>query len=180
VVLNPIGRRRRALGPILLALFISLLVFWIVARQRTRIQEVATYGYLGAFIVGFLGNATVILPVPSLGVTFALGSALNPFLLAIVVGLGEALGELTGYLTGVGGKVIVEDRQRYAQARELVHRYGWRILLVLAAIPNPFFDVAGIVAGATRYPMWKFLLACWVGKAIKAFFFAGIGRQLLR
>ncbi len=28
------------------------------------------------------------------------------------------------------------------------------------------FDLAGIVAGALRVPLWKFLLACWLGRTI--------------
>jgi len=31
----------------------------------------------------------------------------------------------------------------------------------------PLFDVAGIVAGALGYPLWKFLLIAWPGKSLK-------------
>jgi membrane protein YqaA with SNARE-associated domain len=29
-----------------------------------------------------------------------------------------------------------------------------------------FFDLAGIAAGALRFPLWKFILACWLGRTI--------------
>jgi membrane protein DedA with SNARE-associated domain len=53
------------------------------------------------------------------------------------------------------------------------------MLLFLAAIPNPLFDIAGFVAGVVRYPVWKFLLNVWAGKTIKAILFAALGHRLL-
>jgi uncharacterized membrane protein YdjX (TVP38/TMEM64 family) len=38
---------------------------------------------------------------------------------------------------------------------------------VLSAIPNPFFDLAGIAAGASGFPGKRFFLAAWIGKTIK-------------
>jgi uncharacterized membrane protein YdjX (TVP38/TMEM64 family) len=58
-------------------------------------------------------------------------------------------------------------------------RYGGWFFFILAAIPNPLFDVAGIAAGVVRFPIWKFLLSAWAGKTLKAILFAGAGRQLL-
>jgi membrane protein YqaA with SNARE-associated domain len=138
------------------------------------------YGYAGAFIVGLLGNATVILPAPSLAFTTALGMSLNPILVGLAAGMGEALGELTGYLAGVGGKTVVESQDRYEWVQSFTDRYGGAFFLFLAAIPNPVFDIAGIVAGVMRYPILKFLLAVWAGKTLKAILFAGAGRHLLR
>lgn len=138
------------------------------------------YGYVGAFAVGLLGNATVILPAPSLAFTTALGATLNPVLVGLAAGLGEALGELTGYLAGVGGKAIVEDHAHYQWVQNHTDRYGGAFFLFLAAIPNPLFDIAGIIAGVMRYSVFKFLLAVWVGKTLKAILFAGVGRHLIK
>ena len=41
------------------------------------------------------------------------------------------------------------------------------VLGVLAALPFPLFDFAGIVAGALRMRVVRFLLAVAVGKSIK-------------
>ena len=51
---------------------------------------------------------------------------------------------------------------------------------VLAVIPNPLFDIAGITAGVIRFPVWKFLLTAWAGKTLKAILFAGAGRHILQ
>ena len=53
--------------------------------------------------------------------------------------------------------------------------YGGRTILVLAFIPNPLFDVAGMIAGILKMPLWKFLLFCWIGKTLKMFLFAYAG-----
>jgi uncharacterized membrane protein YdjX (TVP38/TMEM64 family) len=38
----------------------------------------------------------------------------------------------------------------------------------LAVIPNPLFDIVGIVSGVLRIPVWRFFTACWAGNVIKA------------
>ncbi|KKR73120.1 MAG: putative membrane protein [Candidatus Woesebacteria bacterium GW2011_GWA2_40_7] len=44
---------------------------------------------------------------------------------------------------------------------------GFLTLFLLAAIPNPIFDMAGFVAGATEVSVKKYLIAVWLGKLIK-------------
>ena len=60
-----------------------------------------------------------------------------------------------------------------------MRRRGGITVFVLSAIPNPFFDLAGIVAGTLRYPLWRFLLFCWMGKVIKTAFVAWAGAETL-
>jgi membrane protein YqaA with SNARE-associated domain len=168
----------RALLPLVLALLLSLSIILLITRLEGQIQSLKGYGYLGAFVIGFLGNATVILPAPSLAFTTALGGVLNPLLVGLAAGAGEALGEITGYLAGISGKTIIENRTRYETVKGYMDRYGGWVFFVLAAIPNPLFDIAGIAAGVVRFPLWKFLLSAWVGKTLKAILFAGAGRQL--
>ena len=56
-----------------------------------------------------------------------------------------------------------------------MRRYGASPRFVLAAIPNPFFDLAGMAAGALRMPLLPFLFWCLLGKSIKMLFFAYTG-----
>jgi len=50
-------------------------------------------------------------------------------------------------------------------------------IFVIAAVPNPAFDLAGAVAGAARLGWWKFFVASWGGRAIKNIGFAALGLQ---
>jgi membrane protein DedA with SNARE-associated domain len=51
---------------------------------------------------------------------------------------------------------------------------------VLSAIPNPFFDLAGVAAGALKMPPKRFLLWCWIGETLKMMMFALAGSTLLK
>jgi membrane protein YqaA with SNARE-associated domain len=158
-------------GAFLLALGITLAV--IVFRED--VARFSRYGLMGVFVVSALSNATLILPVPGLALVFAAGSALPPWQVGIVAGLGGAVGELTGYLAGYGGSMVIENRERYEHIKRHMQRYGLFTILVLSVIPNPFFDLAGIAAGALRLPLWQFLAVAAVGKTIKALVVAYAG-----
>ena len=43
---------------------------------------------------------------------------------------------------------------------------------VISAVPNPLFDVAGIAAGALRYPLWRYFVFVGLGKQVKFFMVA--------
>lgn len=146
---------------------------------RDKFAELAAIGYPGIFLVSFLSSATIILPAPSLALVFAMGSALPPLWVGLAAGIGEALGELTGYTAGFGGRVIIEESETYARLRRWMMRRGGITILVLSIFPNPFFDLAGIAAGTLRYPLWRFLLICWIGKSVKTTLVAWAGAQSL-
>jgi len=60
-----------------------------------------------------------------------------------------------------------------------VDKYGGWAILVLSAIPNPFFDVAGIAAGIAKMPIQTFLIFTWIGQLIKMTMFAVAGHYSL-
>ncbi len=174
-----ISRRERT-RTTLIRVFVLLMVVGVTAAVvvfRDRLQQFAVYGYPGVFLVSLAGNATVIFPAPSLAVVFAMGAVLKPILVGLAAGVGEALGELTGYLAGFSGRAIVEDQARYERMTRWMERNGALTVFFLSLIPNPFFDVAGMAAGALKYPVWRFLLFCWAGKTIKTTLIALAGAQ---
>jgi membrane protein YqaA with SNARE-associated domain len=129
---------------------------------------VATYGYLGIFLVSLIGSSTIILPLPSAVLIFTSATVLNPFLLAVSAALGCVIGELTGFFIGKGGRSVIEKRWKkdVKKTEKLFEKYGgfW-IILMFAATPLPD-DIVGIVAGALKYPLKKFFLASFIGKLI--------------
>ncbi|MBC7263927.1 MAG: VTT domain-containing protein [Chloroflexi bacterium] len=159
----------------LAALLLAAGITVAIIVYRDRLAQFEGYGYFGVWLIALLGNATVAFPVPSLAIVFAAGSVFNPLLVGLVAGLGEPLGELTGYLAGYAGQTIVENTQLYARLEHWMRRYGALTIFVLSVIPNPIFDLAGFAAGALEFPLWKFLLFCWMGKTIKATLIAYAG-----
>jgi uncharacterized membrane protein YdjX (TVP38/TMEM64 family) len=171
-------RKKSGVGVVILRILALAAVIGItiyIYSIRERVDEFAAYGYPGIFLVMLMANATVIIPAPGVAVVFAMGNVFNPILVALAAGTGGAIGELSGYLAGFSGQAIVENTQTYNQVKPWVNKYGAWAILVLSAIPNPFFDLAGIAAGVAKIPVWKFLLFCWVGQLIKMAMFAYAG-----
>lgn len=157
------GKKYSKFLGLILAIAISVLVFFF----RDKFIHLEKYGYLGIFLISILGNATIILPVPVILTAFIGGGIFNPLLVGIITSLGAGIGELTGYLAGASGKEMINKNVKLEKVEKWMKKYGLWVIFVLAAIPNPFFDLAGIVAGGTKIPVWKFLLIVWLGKAIK-------------
>jgi membrane protein DedA with SNARE-associated domain len=151
---------------LLLILAIMAGVLYFYHNYSEEIAHLQGLGYLGAFLISLIFNATVILPAGNVLVLAALGATLPS---AVVVGLaggtGAAIGELTGYLAGYSGQAVVRRRGAYVRIERWVKRWGVLTIFILSAVPF-FFDLAGIAAGVARFPVWKFLIACWLGRTI--------------
>ena len=147
---------------------------WIFSI-KDQADKLAVYGYPGIFFIAMLANATVFLPAPGVAVVFAMGSIFNPILVALFAGTGAAIGELVGYLAGFSGQGIVENTNLFSRIEPWVRKYGAIAIFIFSAIPNPFFDIAGVAAGILKVPFGKFFLACWMGQVVKMFAFAYAG-----
>jgi len=174
----PNVKRKTVQRIVALALFLAITV--AVPVLRDSLVGLQHYGYLGVFLINLIGHATIVLPVPAFAVTFAMGGTLpSPLLVGLLAGLGAGLGELSSYLAGYSGRGLVENRERYDWIVRQMGRYGGWFVFVLALIPNPIFDMAGIAAGALRFPVRSFLLACIPGKTIRMTLLAFAGAGLL-
>ena len=160
------------------AIAILAVVFAEVLRER-----LAGAGYAAVFLLTAIGAATLILPAPAAVSVGAFAAALdNIWAVGLVGATGQMVGELGGYYIGWSGKGAIGNIKGYDRVRAWMVRHGALTLFVMAAIPNPFFDIAGMIAGATRIGLLRFVLASWPGLLIKniAFAWAGVaGLQLL-
>jgi membrane protein YqaA with SNARE-associated domain len=161
---------------ILAVIALTVLLF----LNRDRVQQLEALGYPGIFLISILSNATLILPVPGVLFTSAMGAVFNPFFVALAAGTGATIGEITGYMAGFSGQGVIENQDWYDRLTKWMSKYGGVTILILAFIPNPVFDIAGMVAGALRMPLWKYLLFSWIGKTAKMLLFALGGAQILR
>ncbi len=143
------------------------LLFDPARRAQVEALIVSPFGLIVLFALSALSNATLILPVPGLALTALAASAGDPLVVGLVAGSGQAIGELTGYLAGYSSQSLIDDSPRYARMVSWMRRYGGLTIFVLALVPNPVFDLAGIVAGALRMPLWLYLISAGAGKIIK-------------
>lgn len=162
---------------VLALLFVIGISIYIVMMPEEQAEKLESYGYFGTFLISILANATVIIPAPGLVIVFSMGAKFNPLLIALAAGAGATIGELSGYLAGFSGQAIIEDQKRYDQMVAWMEKNGPLTILILAFIPNPLFDLAGMVAGALRMPVYKFMFWALIGKIFKMvlFSYAGAG-----
>ena len=135
--------------------------------MRDQISGLAVYGYAGVLLTTTLSNATVFVPAPTAAVLFAVDGGLHPILVGLSAGIGATIGEMVGYLAGVGGRAVMQDRPIYQRIHNWMVKYGIAVIFLLALIPNPVFDVGGVLAGAMRVPARKFAAATALGKSLR-------------
>nr|GLL41758.1 vacuole membrane protein KMS1-like isoform X1 [Ipomoea trifida] len=105
---------------------------------------------------------------------------------SILRGIGTTLGEIPSYFVSRAASnsgIEVEDLEMSSTEEDagflvtrinkiknwfLSHAQNMNLLtiLILATVPNPLFDMAGVMCGQFGIPFWKFFIATLVGKGI--------------
>jgi len=172
------SRRRRALSALIV--FAVLSGSLILSRQPVDFSRFAALGYYGVFLATLVGSATVVFPLPNVATVLAAGVLFDPVRVAIAAGLGSTLGEFSGYLLGYAGVRLGLDvsSRWYPAISSNLRRYGGVAIFVLALIPNPLFDLAGIAAGTSRYPIARFALATLLGKTLRSLVLSYLGSTM--
>jgi membrane protein YqaA with SNARE-associated domain len=157
-------------------IIIAIGIFAVVLILNSQVKELEAWGYLGVFAITLLSAATIVLPAPGWASVIALSTVLNPYLIGIAAGIGSGIGEITGYLAGDGAaRVIVKNKRDLWKYKKLIKKYDLPAVFVLAFIPNPVFDVAGIAAGSVGIPLVRFLIATILGRILRYVLLAYLG-----
>lgn len=188
----PVGKdtKPRKLLPIFALLAASLLfsafILYLITRLQSFIQtpleQYALQAYAGVFLVTLLSSATVLIPAPGLAIVLAAASKWDPMWVALAAATGGTLGEMVSYSVGYFGSIALM-RQRgplYVRAERWTRRYGILVVFMLALIPTALFDVVGIVGGALRLPIWRYLLAVFCGRLPQTLFIVYVGPGALQ
>jgi len=126
----------------------------------------ALIAYGATFLISVFLNATIIIPVSNMTIIFALGAILpSPWVVGLVGGLGAVIGEMTAYIAGRSGRSLIAKNKVYTRVEGWVKRRGWIAIFFLSAFPF-IFDVVGIIAGALRMPVWKFMIPTFAGRTV--------------
>ncbi|TFG30655.1 hypothetical protein EU527_14270 [Candidatus Thorarchaeota archaeon] len=170
----------------LLSFIITDLFSPIVLVYNWLLDIALLMGYVGNFLIAVIGNSTVLLPIPYMGVTFILSGLqddisgqflFNPWLVGLVSGFGAMLGEMVTYLIGYCSGHLIEEEQRNS-FREYVSAHPKATPLVLwflAVTPIPD-DVLVLPLGAAKYSWWKVAIAQLIGKSMFMIGVAWAGR----
>ncbi|MFB0559064.1 MAG: VTT domain-containing protein [Dehalococcoidales bacterium] len=167
-------RLRKRIIPLLTLILVIVItvVLFFYGRKPEIVAELKGFGYLGAFLISLIGNGTVLLPgivlpiLSGLGIVFYQADGLvSPVIVGLAGGAGAAIGEIVGYMAGYAGRGIVENNKLYQRLVGWVRRWGAIAIFIFALVPL-FFDLVGLAAGVLRFPLWKFILVCWLGRTI--------------
>ncbi len=156
---------------------IAVVFYWDYVKQAQQ------YGYFGAFIISILAGGTAFVPIPGILVVFTLGSVLNPALVGIVSGLGEAVGSIGIYMGGRGGQRIVQNLNHHRFFDKFsywLRNRGSIAVFLMSVILNPLYLPFTAIAGMMRFGLVRFFFLCWAGKAIKNMAIAYLGFLGLR
>jgi len=169
------------LGIIALTAGLVYLMWFIEDYLSVSMEQYAALAYLAVFVITFLSSCTILFPAPGVAFVMATAAVWNPIIVALVASVGGALGELSAYFAGYVGKLIIIDEQQaqYRWAKSWMDRYGYWAVFVFSLIPMLIFDLVGLIAGALRLSVWKFLLACWAGRVPRSFVEAYIGAGVI-
>lgn len=138
--------------------------------------------YIVIFIVSFAVNLSFI-PLPTLvPLMIAASTAWNPVLIALVASVGACLGETSGYFAGyLGEKIAIPETAKYYQSfQRWIKAHGMWAIALLSFQPVLPAEVAGLTAGAARYPFHKYILALWIGKFPKYLLLIYLGTLVLK
>ena len=153
-------------APCVLALLASGAMTLALFRFWETLGAMGAWGYAGVFVAELANSASILIPLPAHNYALALSLSLNPLILGVAGGVGAGLGEITGYIVGRNGRKAVSENRLMKRFTGLIERRLGLALFVFSAIPAPF-DFAGMVAGATKYPLHRFLLLVTAGKILK-------------
>ena len=159
----------------------TYLIRYLMAYFNIPIDKFAYTAYLFVFGITLLSNAAIFVPVYiHVSIMMAAAQYWNPALIALAASVAGALGEMTGYYAGYLGKRIthLENAPGYERLAGWMKRYGFWGILIISIQPILPVDVAGLLAGASKLQIWKFLVPCWAGKFAKYLLACYIGPAL--
>jgi len=166
----------------LIAISFALAALMNLAKSRLNINlfQFELLAYVSVFAAALLANLTIIAPVPfAIAIMVSAAQNFNPVIVALCAAVGGTIGELSGYYAGYWGrKIAISDSiVGYKRIEGWVNKYGPWAIMVIAFQPIIPFDMGGIIAGAAKMPIYKFLPALFAGKFPKYLIltYAGLG-----
>ena len=142
---------------------------------RNKMPNLKKYGILGIFLITLIGNSSIIAPIGPFASVIG-GSIYPPWLVGIAAACGSVVGEILMYnIGGIAESQTIENKKWYDTIKYFMEKYGFPTIVVVTSIPNPVTNFSAIAAGSIGYPLWKFLIAAWIGNWIQFTLCASLG-----
>jgi uncharacterized membrane protein YdjX (TVP38/TMEM64 family) len=145
---------------------------------RGKLKHLKKYGLFGIFLLSIIGNIAPLSPASTI-VAFIGGKIYHPLFVGFIVAVGSILGEILTYNVGSVGELAFHEKSWYPKIQEQMEKHGFLTIVAVTAIPNPLVNIAAVVAGTLDYPLWKFLIASFLGNFIQFSICAYLGYNVL-
>ncbi|MGD8544893.1 MAG: VTT domain-containing protein [Candidatus Bathyarchaeota archaeon] len=157
--------------------FLMYIAYFLQQLSEWLMSLAIQFGYLGIFLISFLGAVSVFFPIPYPVVIFTLGNTLEPVWIAVAAGLGSTIGEFSGYGLGFGGRKAIN--RKYEKRMDLLvkvfNKFGPIVIFLFALTPLPD-DLLFIPLGVMRYSIKKAIVSAFIGKFFMNLIVAYSGR----
>lgn len=141
-------------------------------------QILINLGYPGAFLLGLIGAASVVIPIPTTVALLTVAGLriFDPALLALAFGFGAAIGQLTSYAVGYAGRMVVSKKhnRRLNAMLKIFKRYGVIAAFLFALTPLPD-SLLFIPMGLVHYSLWRIFVAAVAGKIMMSLIITHFG-----
>ncbi len=137
------------------------------------IQGILTYfgnvGYIGIFIISFLGSILIFIPVPyfPILITSALNKELDPNMIALSATIGAVLAKSSIFIASYYGRNLLskKTKSKILPLQNFLAKYGGLAAFIAALLPVPD-DLVYIPLGIAKYSIKKFVLFTFFGKLL--------------
>ena len=150
-----------------IAISVIVLSVVLVVWLRPEVVNLGAWGYAGAFVLSGLSTATILLPTPGIAALLVMADGYDPYILGVVTGIGGTAGSLTAYWAGTRGQRIIKSGRLHRVLCSWMDRFGGFILFFFSVAVFLPADLGSIAAGATKYPLPKYLLFVGLGNVLK-------------
>jgi membrane protein DedA with SNARE-associated domain len=137
------------------------------------IQGILAYfgniGYIGIFIISFIGSILIFIPVPyfPILITSAFNKNLDPNLIALSATLGALLAKSAIFIASYYGRNLLSNktRSKIMPLQNFLSKYGGLAAFAAALLPIPD-DLVYIPLGIAKYSIRKFVFFTFFGKLL--------------
>jgi membrane protein YqaA with SNARE-associated domain len=146
---------------------------------------ISRLGGIGLIVLGLADNSLVPLPgsVDALTIVLAASNKEWWWIYAITATIGAVIGGFLTFRLGLRGEEALEEKEKklpkdkVRKVQSIFRKWGFGSVMIPAMLPPPVPIVPFLItAGAMRYPARKFLSALSLGRGVRYFVVAWLGK----
>lgn len=166
---------------ILLAAAVAIGALLILYNEQVEglISASGNFGYIGVLVAGAF-SSWGLTAIPGYAALFNLGSALNPWVVALMAAFSATVTDLVIFYVAKRelSDIVKKEERKYPKFSKWVHRFAPAIVALAIATPVPDEVAAGFM-GALRWDEKHFIVLVYIAHFLGILAVAGAGSILV-